>query len=177
MEAIIASSKISRLMIKVVIVNAINFIVFLSILFLLPELSKKANEVKIANGSLIAASRSIDSSVLKAQLSKEKENISKLKSFFDRDNTVISFVQNMDTIKQNGIVTNFDFPVSIPVPDRYGGTGFPTQIILKGNSSQISEALIEISKFPVLLRPITLTLDLNVDGTYDSKYGCFLYIN
>lgn len=166
---------ISKLFIKIVVVNVINLLVFLALFMLLRDLPNIATAVKKANSANQTAEHSFDSTVLQAEVDKYADKTKIVESALMGDQTVISFVSLMDQIKEKGILTQYDFPINQEVTDKTGFYGLPVIATIVGTKQQVSETLISITNKPLLVRPVTLAITIDPLGTYTAKYGVFLY--
>ncbi len=166
---------ISKLFIKIVIVNVISFLVFLALIMLLRDLPNVATAVKKANGATQVAEHSVDSAVLQSEVDKYADKTKVIESALMGDQTVITFVSLMDQIKAKGILTQYDFPINQEVTDKTGLYGLPVIATVVGTKQQVSETLISITNTPLLVRPVTLSITIDPTGIYTAKYGVFLY--
>ncbi len=166
---------ISRVLIKVVVVNILNFLVFAALFVLLHQLPIVAVSVKKSNTEMQLSEHSVDSAVLTAEVDKSANKTSLITSTLSGDQTVISFVTQMDQLKKSGILTEYDFPITSEVPDKSGLHGLPVLTMIVGTKTEVSDTMAALGGFKLLIRPVTLKLTVDETGKYTAKYGIFLY--
>lgn len=166
---------ISRTLLKVIIVNVLNLAVLVGTFYFLSKLPSQAVDVRTRNTQIQAQNHTVDATVIKAEIERNKSKIDSVSSLLSGDETVISFVMSMDQLKKEGIVSEYEFPVTSEISDKTGLKGLPVFITIKGTKQNISDTLVAISKLKVLVRPVTLNLTADELGMYTAKFGGFVY--
>lgn len=164
--------------IKVIIINIVNVILFFSLVFILNKLPQTAREVKKARSESIVVQEVSEIAVLSSEIEKNKGNIEKIDAVFATENGFLEFISSVEAIQADGILSDFVFPVSQPIPDSTGNIGFPVSLIFRGNQTDVNR---EVERF-LLLPFLTKTLNANIElspGSEDIilRMGVFLYIN
>ena len=167
--------KLSRVLMKVIVVNILNLLVVLAIMLLLRQLPMVALNVKRTNSQEQISSHSVDSTILKAEMDKSKVKTDTVLSMLGGDKTVISFITRMDELKKEGFLISYEFPITNEILDKTGLHGLPVLMVIQGTKQNISETLVKISEIKVLLRPVTLSITTDETGLLTAKYGVFMY--
>lgn len=168
--------KLSHVLLKAIAVNGLNFLVFIGIFLLVRELPKKAQEVKTVLTEVQASQQAADTAVLKSEIEKSRDKIDTLTKLFSGDQTVISFVSDMDELKAAGVISEYEFPITALITDKSGIKGLPVAITAKGSKEAVNIALQKISSLKTLVKPITLSMTISESGEYVAKFGGFLYV-
>lgn len=177
MEKILNKEMLSGFLIKTLFVNFVNFLVLVATILLIRDLQTKSLEVKTARTKVISMSQDIDAAVLSADLERERTKISDISSLLSGETTLISFIETLDKLKKDKVISEFEFPLLTDVPDKTGARGLPIVMTIQGTKIQLDESLRKIGDLPVLLRPVTLTIEVpEASSSAKAKYSGFIYI-
>lgn len=166
---------ISKVLLKVISVNILNLLVVIFLFILLRQLPQVALSVKKANTEKQVSQHAVDSAVLNSEIEKNADKTQLLTSTLSGDQTVISFVTQMDVLKAKGILTGYEFPITAEVTDKTGLHGLPVIATIVGTKTEVSDTIAAINNFKLLIRPITLNIAVDETGKYTAKFGVFLY--
>lgn len=175
MNIAIPKTKISHVLLKVILMNVVNLFVLGGIVFLLQQLPRQAQHVKTVSTEIQGLQEAADVAVLKSDIERNKEKIDALTATLAADKTVIFFITRMDEIKKTTPDLQYEFPITTEVPDKSGLKGLPISITMKGTKKAISDAFIAVGKIPVFMKPITFSMAQDETGVYNAKFGGFLY--
>jgi len=165
------------LLIKVTILSIANLFCLGGLLFLLLNLSEKAQEVKILRNTSLA-SLQLDTDALRIELSNNKPKLDKLFALFPAtESDLLEFINEIDKLKSEGLVTSFSFASNRPVKDRTGFGGLPIIIEFRGSWNQIDWGLKRLESLPFMIRAINLEIRQLSEGEVSLKYGGILYVD
>lgn len=168
----------SNLWVKEIGIGVINLILILATIILLGQLADKAQEVKTARNASIATTTKSSSEIAGLELEASREKADKLKSIFPNESGLIDFVSEIDSLKEEGLITTFAFASEKAVKDKTGEFGIPIVIQFQGTWAQIGDSLNRLNQTPFLVRGVTIEANRGVeDGLITLKYGGFLYVD
>jgi hypothetical protein len=168
----------SRFWLKDIILGVLNLVFVVSLVVLLGRLPGKANEFKrLRNESLdTAAKSSIEIAGLELEASRKKAD--KISAFFPDDAGLIDFVNQIDVLKEEGLVSRFSFTSEEAIRDRTGYYGIPVFIEFSGTWSQVGVGLQRVQNLPYLLRAVSIETTVKPEeNLVEFKYGGFLYVD
>ena len=177
MNTQVIKKKLSRVLLKVIVVNVLNVFVLVGLLIVLNEIPKRALEVKTATTKMQAAQQNADAAVLEADIEKNKEKLDLIQSVFSGDKTLIAFISHMEDLKTQNTVSSYEFPITNEIADKTGLKGLPVTVTIVGNPISIQPAISQIFDTTSLLKPVSLTIETAEDGNSIATLGAFLYIS
>lgn len=161
---------------KVAVLLVLNFVLFISTIILLRNISDKSVEIKRGRSLKVGAS-DIKNKFLLADLESHKNQAEKLENLFPDDTKLINFVREIDLLKKEGVISSFSFASENVVNDRTGYPGLPVIIEFKGSLEKVDGAMRKIQNLPFIIRSVTVDLRRLPDNTIVLKYGSFLYVD
>jgi len=165
------------LFIKVAILSLANLSCLGALLFLLLNFPEKAREVKILRNTSLA-SLQLDTDALRIELANHKVKLDKLFALFPAGEAdLLEFINEIDKLKNEGLVTSFSFASNRPVKDRTGFDGLPIIIEFRGSWNQIDWGLKRLESLPFVVRAINLEISRLSEGAVSLKYGGILYVD
>lgn len=164
--------KISKTLFKIIVVNGLNALIVLSLIYLAPQVERVASEVKTKSSESLARQQVSSSAVLQSEIDRNKDNIEKIRSKLSGEKTVIAFLADLDKLRSEGVVSASDFPTTQEIIDKQKLTGFPVSLSFKGDLNTINNNWQKVNSLPYLLRPVTIDLLLE-DGQNTLTLGYF----
>jgi Tfp pilus assembly protein PilO len=158
------------------ILIGINILFVLVTIFLVSQMSTKGKEMKELRTKQLATNVST-STVAQEELEKHKEHSDKVLSVFPDDDQLIEFVAKIDELKRAGGVTGFSFASDLPIKDPLGLLGLPVLVEMKGSLDQVNQSVVALQNLPFILRPVKTEIEKNDDGTFEVRWGGFLYVD
>jgi len=133
---------------------------------------KKAKNENLKKGSLDAYLAG------STKLEEEKDKIDIINKAFVDEDSIVGFIKVIDTLKSDGVISNFSFASESTVKDEI--TGFsvlPFTIEINGNVDVINQTLKTVYSEDYLIRGGLLEiLKNNESGAITLKYGGYLYV-
>ncbi len=167
-----------RLTTRAVVVLGINLVGIITLMIILGKLPAKAAELKGLKNSILTVEQSSEVNFADLELKSNKELAEKLLVLYPDEVGLINFVQEIEKLKKQGIVTNFSFANQTPVRDRTKYLGIPIAIEIKGNWHQISDVLVDLQELAYLFRPVSMSTQPDSEnGLIKVRYGGFLYVD
>lgn len=167
-----------RLTTRAVVVLGINLVGIITLMIILGKLPAKAVELKGLKNSILTVEQSSEVNFADLELKSNKELAEKLLVLYPDEVGLINFVQEIEKLKKQGIVTNFSFANQTPVRDRTKYLGIPIAIEIKGNWHQISDVLVDLQELAYLFRPVSMSTQPDSEnGLIKVRYGGFLYVD
>lgn len=164
--------KISKTLFKIIVVNALNGLIVLAIIYLAPQIEKVASEVKTKSSESLARQQVSSSAVLQSEIDRNKESIEKIRSKLSGEKTVIAFLADLDKLRSEGVVTASEFPTTQEIVDKQKLVGFPVSLTFRGDLNTINSSWQKVNSLPYLLRPVTVDVLLE-DGQNTITIGYF----
>lgn len=184
----------SRLIIKVSILGAIIFILFVGLLTLLGRLPLIANEIKNVKTETASVS---DEKLreLEQQLTTAQPKVEQISKFFPDESGIVDFIGEIDKLKAEGVIDSFSFANGAAVMDKSKSYALPVLIEVKGNINRISSAIERIQSLPYIIRAVNIKIStaetLEIEGeegeivivpdtsgdTLELKYGGLIYVD
>jgi len=162
---------------KVIIFNAINLLIVVCIFLLIRDLPFKATELKTLRTQKINLTEQSELMVASAEIDKNQQKIDEIKARFIEEKGILSFISDVDKLKDFGSVGKFPIISNESTKDQTKNSGLPVSIEFRGDINRINSALQNLQSLPYLIRPIQFELEYFADpGEYGLKYGGFLYI-
>ncbi len=160
------------------ILNSINVLTLILLFVMLSRIEGKAKDLKEVQNENIKLSENYNYNTEQVDINLKKAE--EINSLFTTDTGVIDFVNDVERLNASGATRSVNFSSPDPVKDRSGSFGRPIIINLRGNWSQIDQAIDEIHNLPYYFRPIKVeieTADLEEgSGNLDVRYGGLLYL-
>jgi len=175
MEKQIQHFPLSTREIILVIINLFSLVFLIVLLVKLPAAAESLRQARI-----ISTKDDATVSYEYNQAVSHKPDFDKLSALFLDDRGVISFVNEVETLKsEENAIQRVTFTSQKPVKDRTGNFGIPVVIEMTGTWEQIGKGLEKIQVLPFLFRPVTFESKPSVSNpvTFDVKYGVLLYIS
>lgn len=163
---------------KDITLGVVNLAFIVSLVVLLGKLPGQAKELKILrNASLnTAAKSSIEIAGLELEASREKAE--RINSLFPDDGGLIDFVNQIDALKEEGVISRFSFTSEEVIRDRTGYYGIPVFIEFTGSWGLVGEGLSSVQSLPYLLRAVGIQTEVKPEeNLVIFKYGGFLYVD
>lgn len=142
------------------------------------RLPQRANELREARRENLKniAKTGIEIAGLEIEYSRQKAD--KLNKLFPDEKGVIDFVREIDTLKEEGIISSFSFASENYVRDRTGYFGIPFVVGFDGTWSLIGEGLQRFQDLPFIFRAVSIETERQPEGNIVKlRYGGFLYVN
>ena len=165
---------------KVYIVIGFGIIGLVALFVILGQIGLKAEEISKAKQDAASEVDVANYAFLKAEVEHYTEQIDELESLFANDSDLVLFVQEIDRLKRECVVTSFSFVSNDPIRDDTGNYGIPVSITFTGSEEQIDAALRTVQSLPFLLRGVQV--DVSRESTEEGvenlilDYGGFLYV-
>lgn len=174
-SAILKKVKNNKTLVKIVVVNFLNAVVCLVLLYLGPQLTKVSQEVREKNSEEVARNQVSSNTVLFTEIERNDESIKKISDRLAGDSTIISFLAEVERLKSEGVSLIVEFPSDTEVTDRAKLTGIPVSVVFEGDLTTINLAWEKFSKLPFFLRPVTTNVVFS-DGKTVVNVGYFLIL-
>jgi len=172
-----AKKRLRKVVLRIIVFNAVNVLLVVLTLVLISGLSRKANELKILKNENVLAQEMTDVAVLRADLNNRMEEIAKIKSVFVDEDSFLKFLDAKDQLQASGIVTDFSVSDKV-VKDGSGNRGYALLIEFKGGIEDVRQGLLTLEKMPFLMRTASLDISmLREENQVRVKYVGFLYVN
>ena len=163
---------------SILLLGLINVIIIIVLLFVLGQLPHKASEVKVARNRQIKNISGGDVEAVKREIERNSIKIQVIRDLYPDQTEVISFVNAIDSLKEEGTLVNFSFASEAPVVDRLGFKALPVVITISGDVDSIRSGLSSIDNLPYVLRPVTVEMTRSEDETsFVLQYGGVLYVS
>lgn len=163
---------------KDIVLGLVNLVFILAIVILLGKLQAKANEFKKLRMVQLETSAKSSFEIAELELAASREKADKLAQLFPDDNGLIDFVNEIDVLKGEGVVSRFSFTSEEVIRDMTGYYGIPVFIEFSGDWSQINEGLQRIQSLPYLSRTVSVQVEAKEEeNLVIFKYGGFLYVD
>lgn len=166
--------KTSPFWFKVLAIHGVNLVLLFLILLLLGKLPQKAQVMQDLRNQKIAAQESMDVDVLEAELLALQDQIKVLEDAFVTDSQLLHFIEKMDELKAQGLIADYE-PLSSGIVRSKKSSGLPVEVNLQGDPATISKGLNSLAQTGFLFKPVTFVMSRNEDGSYQVRYGIFLY--
>ena len=167
----------SRLLLNIVILGGLDLIWLLALLFLLTNLPQKGEKISLLRSqNLQAAAISGDQSLI-SSLSQAQIKADQLQVLYPNEARLLKFVEEIDRLKDKGVISRFSFANDDPVKDKTGYIGIPIVIEFRGTWPQISQTLKSVQNLPFLIRAIDVEISqIPNQGIQRLKFGGILYV-
>lgn len=173
----LASKVLTRTKIKIVVFNIINVTLIVLLFVILQKLPQDAQKVKDLRSQASATSQESDEGILESELENNKESIAKLDSLFIDDNRFLEFINSITLIEEQGIITDFNIPVSSPIIDASKNYGLPVSLVFTGTVDSVNSSLTQVFSLPFLIRPVNINMDVSPENSLVLRMSGFLYTN
>lgn len=164
-----------RTKIKIAIFNIINAALLVALVFMLQKFPSDAEKVKQLRSESVASEDENDIGVLHAELDRNREKISRISDVFVDEDKFLNFIASVDQMESQGLISNFNLPVTKPVMDSNKNLGLPVAMTFSGSVEQVNQAFSQVSALPFILRPVNIDMDISLEGQVVVRYGGFLY--
>jgi len=172
------SKKGSRIWLKDILLGIINVVFIFGLIFLLNKLPQKAEKAKALRSASQLITFRDTTELQKFELDSNTENIQKLIALFASEDTLLTFVEDVEKLKETGTVTGFTFASAVPVADNTKNLGLPIIIEFSGTWDAINADIKTIQSLPILFRPVTFDAEeVPEESVVNLKYGGFLYVD
>ena len=164
---------------RVLLLGAGNLIFMFLLAFFLVKLPGKANELKRLRNASFRASSEGRTEIAKFEIESVRERADKLANLFPDESGLVDFVNDIEKIKEEGVVTRLSFASTEVVRDRTGYYGIPVIIHFRGSWSQIDTDLQKIQKLHFLFRAVSIKAEVfsEEENVVELSYGGFLYVD
>jgi len=156
----------------------LNFVFVIALAFILSKLPERAKELKNLINQELQAEKAGGEQLVNLEIENTKEKTGKLESLFPDERGLVDFVRDLDELKTQGFITNFNFASKEPIKDKTGLYGVPVIIEFRGNWIQIGEGLLRLQNLPFLFRAVKIETEFKPEeSVIQLKYGGFLYVH
>ncbi len=157
-----------------VLVDLICLLLIFIFLSILPAKAQEAKKLKSLSLKIQAAKEKL---INPAELVSEKQ-IADLQAVFPKDEGLVNFINEIDSLKKQGLVNQFSFASEKPVKDKNGYLVLPIVIQFSGSEAEVNYGLNKILSLPYLFRAINVEISkVPNEDKVSLKYGGVLYIN
>ncbi len=163
---------------KDIVLAVVNLIFLLSLVVILGRLPQRANEFKQLRSTYVLEIEKSKIEVAEMEIESGKRVADELSDLFPDEAGLADFAKEMDTLKEEGLISGFIFASEQAVRDKTGSLGVPVVIRLRGSWILIGEGLAKIEELPFILRAVSIeTEKIDEESVIDFKYGGFLYVD
>lgn len=169
----------SKLLLRAIVVNILTIgllVATLVILGKLPSLGNKIKDMRTANLSKI---ESADVAVLQANISQNQGKISELEDLFADEQSILDFINQIDILKREGVISKFSFESNDIIRDKTNNFGLKIFIEYRGEPPRVNAALKKLGELNYLIRIESAELVKTNDetGTIILRHRGILYVN
>jgi hypothetical protein len=169
--------KLSKSTLSVIGLNSINITLVILTIVLLNTISHSAQKVKAAKNENLLSQEKTYKEALSSSLTSQNQKISTIeKSLLDEEG-FSSFASTLNSLKNEGTISEFSFLSETPTKDKAGLWGFPILIKSQGSQQSINAFLNKYDSLPYLKRAINVKLTVNEDSSLNLEYGGFIYVS
>lgn len=162
---------------KVIFLIGVNIFCVIVIALVLTSLPKGALELQNARLDKINNESQSNMDLIKNEVTNFEEELAQLKSYFPDDLGIVTLANKIDSLKLQGVITEFSFASDTIVKDKTGYGGIPIKIEMKGTKDQLNGAFSELDKIGVSMRPIIFDIQKTDEiSAYSMSLGYFLYV-
>ena len=163
---------------KDLILAVFNLVLIVGAVVILGKLPSRALEFKALRNAELQLTTKSSFDIAELEIESSSQKADRLLVLFPDEPGLVEFVKEIDTLKEEGIVTRFFFASEKAVRDKTGYYGIPLVIEFSGTWDQIGLAIQIIDDLPYLLRAVTVDAEPEPDtGLIIFKYGGFLYVD
>jgi hypothetical protein len=167
--------KMPRVILKVIAVNVVNLVLIAAIFYFLGNMDSQAEKIKELRSASIIARETSDVAIIKSDIDKTADKIDRLKDLYVDDNRFGDFIQQVNAIKGEGVITQFDFPGGAVVTEGKL-RGYPLLLVFQGTKEAVNNALSRVMTLPYLLSPESVEVELNPESVTVS-FGALILVN
>ena len=155
----------------------VRYVFLLALLFLLTNLPHKGEKISLLRSqNFQAAAISGDQSFIN-NLSQAQIKADQLQALYPNEARLLKFVEEIDRLKDKGVISRFSFANDDPVKDKTGYIGVPIVIEFRGTWPQISQTLKSVQGLPFLIRAIDIEISqIPNQGIQRLMFGGVLYV-
>jgi Tfp pilus assembly protein PilO len=162
---------------KIIILGIGDVLAILFLIMLFGRMQLLANDIKKMRSEQVKLTP-VNIDTIRKELVEAQEKNKKLEALFPDEVGLVNFVNEIDAIKEDKILTGFSFANNVPLKDKLGYSGLPVLLRFKGSLSEINNALAKVQALPYLLRPIDIKISSQeATGSAILDYGGLLYVN
>jgi len=137
-----------------------------------------ANELKDLTNARARAEASSKINIGDLEIETNQQQAQVLEEIFPDEAELIDFVQEVEKLETDGLVSDFTFANTEPIRDQTKILGIPVVIEMVGPWDRINTGLERLYNTKYLLRAITITAEPSgEEGNVRFKYGGFLYVD
>lgn len=164
--------------VKDILLAIINISFIVALLVVLGSVETQASKLRDFRNEDIKVTAKGEIDIAELEIESSKQKADQLLILFPDDTGLIDFVNSIDVLKNEGLVTRFAFASEKAVKDTTGYNGIPLILEFRGDWNQIRLALQRVEELPYLLRAISIDIETDSEtGEIVFKYGGFLYVN
>ena len=167
----------ARLLMWVLIIGLVDLVCLFVLVLLLGILPQKAEELKTLRSLNTKNSLQKTNNEIMAEIASGKIIIDKLEAFFPDENGLVKFTEQIDKLKNQGVVSYFSFASNEVVQDKTKYIGLPIIIEFQGTARQVENGLKSIQSLPYMLRTIDIEIKKQDEEKVNLRYGGILYVN
>jgi len=167
----------ARLLMWVLIIGLVDLVCLFVLVLLLGILPQKAEELKTLRSLNTKNSLQKTNNEIMAEIASGKIIIDKLAAFFPDENGLVKFTEQIDKLKNQGVVSYFSFASNEVVQDKTKYIGLPIIIEFQGTAQQVENGLKSIQSLPYMLRTIDIEIKKQDEEKVNLRYGGILYVN
>lgn len=171
--------KHKNIWLKDIVLAVINVCFIVGLIYLLNKLPVRSSQVRSLRGEAqLTNSASEDTNILKFDLDQTTDDFEKLKNLYPNEDRLLTFVDEIEKLQENGTVVGFTFASKDPVIDKTKELGLPIIIEMSGSWENIANDIQTIQSLPFMFRPVTFDAEEDrEENVVQLKYGGFLYVD
>lgn len=166
--------RLARTKYKIIIFNIINIVLFVSLVFILRRLPTTAENVKQLRSEVASSQGESDVGILHSELDRNSEVIQRLKSEFIDDSGFLRLVALLSELQQNGVIRNYNLPVTNPVTDLTKNKGLPVSVEFVGTQEQVNQSLSLFKELPFMIKDVKVVVTKQ-EESITVQYSGFIY--
>jgi len=164
--------------VKDILLAIVNISFIVALLIILGSVTSQSNKLRDFRNEDVQITAKGEINIAELEIESSKQKADQLLKLFPDESGLIDFVNRIDILKSEGLVTRFAFASEKAIKDTTGYNGIPLILEFRGDWNQISLALRRIEELPFLLRAINIDIETDFEtGEIVFKYGGFLYVD
>lgn len=164
--------------VKDILLAIVNISFIVALLIILGSVTSQSNKLRDFRNEDVQITAKGEINIAELEIESSKQKADQLLKLFPDESGLIDFVNRIDILKSEGLVTRFAFASEKAIRDTTGYNGIPLILEFRGDWNQISLALRRIEELPFLLRAINIDIETDSEtGEIVFKYGGFLYVD
>lgn len=164
------------LLVKASVLGIIDLLAFFLLIYYVGQVPFISDEISDAAKQNVTANENA-AQELSAQITRNKTQIDLIDSYFNDEVGYVKFVQEIDGLRNSGVVTNFEPRSQNYIKDKTKSLGLPFVIEFTGSEDVLSQGINKLQNLPFMIRPINVSVVKIDDVNYILTYGGFLYVD